>query len=65
MDRTELKIACTTAFTILFFMCFFGEVGFLTSFVVTVIWFMIWCVLNSILHMLNQKQLLQGGKLYV
>ena len=31
MTNTELKIACTTAFTILFFMGFFGEVGLLSS----------------------------------
>ncbi len=46
MTSTELKVACTTAFTILFFMGFFGWVGLLTSFVVIVIWFMMWCVLS-------------------
>ena len=55
MTSTELKVACTTAFTILFFIGFFGEVGLLTSFVVTVIWFMIWCVLNTILHFVRTK----------
>lgn len=55
MTSTELKVTCTTAFTILFFMCFFGEVGLLTSFVVIVIWFMIWCVLNTILHFVHTK----------
>lgn len=52
---TELKVACTTAFTILFFMLFCGEAGLLASFVVVVIWFMIWCVLNTILHFVRNK----------
>lgn len=52
---TELKVACTTAFTILFFMLFCGEAGLLASFVVAVIWFMIWCVLNTLLYFSNTR----------
>lgn len=52
---TELNVACTTAFTILFFMLFCGEAGLLASFVVTVIWFMIWCVLNTLLYFINTR----------
>lgn len=55
VTSTELKVACTTAFTILFFMVFCGESGLLASFVVAVIWFMIWCVLNALLYFINTR----------
>lgn len=52
---TELKVACTTAFTILFFMLLCGEAGLLASFAVAFIWFMIWCVLNTLLYFINTR----------
>ena len=52
---TELKVACTTAFTILFFMLFCGEAGLFASFAVAVIWSMIWCVLNALLYFINTR----------
>lgn len=49
MNATELCFAITTALTMLFFSVVGGEFGFYCSFIVFVMWFMIWCVIKMLI----------------
>lgn len=49
MNATELCFAITTALTMLVFSVVGGEFGFYCSFIVFVMWFMIWCVIKMLI----------------
>lgn len=56
MNVTDLYITATTALTMLFFSVVGGEFGFYCSFIVFVMWFMIWCAIKTLVAIIDASR---------
>lgn len=56
MNVTDLYIIATTALTLLFFSVVGGEFGFYCSFIVFVMWFMIWCAIKTLVAIIDASR---------
>ena len=56
MNTTELYIIATTALTLLFFSVVGGGFGFYCSFIVFVMWLMIWCAIKTLAAIIDASR---------
>lgn len=56
MNVNDLYITITTALTMLFFSVVGGDFGFYCSFIVFVMWFMIWCVIKTLVAIIDASR---------
>lgn len=56
MNVTDLYITATTALTLLFFSVVGDEFGFYCSFIVFVMWFMIWCAIKTLVAIIDASR---------
>ena len=56
MNVNNLYITITTALTMLFFSVIGGDFGFYCSFIVFVMWFMIWCAIKTLVAIIDASR---------